>query len=464
MDILKIVILILSVVLTAYAIVKRYSPAVALLSGGIIMMACSFFINQNWNGVTASVTNFRPTGFFIIDLFSVITKCFESTFSGLGMFILTIGGFAYFVDKIGSANTLVYYAMKFLRRIKNPYVVLLFTFYFGVFLNIFIDSAAGLGLLLAATVYPVLRRLGISRLAAASVISTTGSFAISPLSSLAAFNSTLLNIPIHEYFFHYKVVTSVFIVIIAGLFHFFWHRHCDGKIQPERGNNELNDISHIDLKPDHPVLAAIPVIPILIMLIAIFNKSVKLDISTVMFISVFIAVVINFFIKRNSLKDVFNLINEYLSGMSPVVGVIILLVAGQIFASGLISLSAVDYLVKAGNSLNLGGTGVSLIFSAISFCMAALIGSGNAAVIAFGNISPELAHQFSVPLMTFLMPLHDISILGRPIAPIAGVIIAVAGIAKLNVIDLAKRNIVPMAGTAVFAFISNLIFITYVLK
>ncbi|HHR3898243.1 TPA: C4-dicarboxylate transporter DcuC, partial [Salmonella enterica] len=272
------------------------------------------------------------------------------------------------------------------------------------------------------------------------------------------------NIPIHEYFFQYKVVTSVFIVIVAGLLHFFWHRHCDGNIQAGQDHADLSDVSHVDLKPDHPVLAAIPVIPILIMLIAIFNKSVKLDISTVMFISVFIAVVINFFIKQNTLKDVFDLVNDYLSGMSPVVGVIILLVAGQVFASGLISLSAIDYLVKAGNSLSLGGTGVSLIFSAISFCMAALIGSGNAAVIAFGNISPELAHQFSVPLMTFLMPLHDISILGRPIAPIAGVIIAVAGIAGLNVIDLAKRNIVPMVGTAVFAFISNLVFIQFFIK
>ena len=66
--------------------------------------------------------------------------------------------------------------------------------------------------------------------------------------------------------------------------------------------------------------------------------------------------------------------------------------------------------------------------------------------------------------MMFLNPLHDIAILGRPIAPVAGVIIAVAGVAKINVIDLAKRNCVPMISTAIFAFVITLILLPILLK
>lgn len=452
MDAFVIFVLAAALVLTFWAIVKKYNPTVTLLIAGLSLISIAYFFQIGDGKIPAG----KNTGMYFVDIFLVITKNFKEIFSGLGMYILTIGGFAYFIEKVGSAQTLVYYAIKPLGKIKSPYVVLALAFYFGVFLNVFIDSAAGLGLMLVTTIYPILRGLGASKLAAASVISTTGSFAISPLSSIGALNSELLGIPLHEYFFGYKVYSSVFIVLFAGLAHYAWHKYCD-RNKSAAEIREDDPVQTRDLKPGNPILALIPVIPIFIMFIPIMNKSIKMDISTVMFASVAISVLLVALVKRPKIKDLFALFGDYFTGMAQVFSVVILMVAGQIFAEGLVAMGAITYLVHVGNSLQVGGLGVSLIFSAIAFLLSVMTGSSNAAVIAFANLSPGLSEQFSVPLMMFLMPLHDISILGRPLAPVAGVIIAVAGVSKVNVIELVKRNCVPMVSTAIFAFFINLI-------
>lgn len=459
MDIFAIAILALALIITFGAIIKKYNPLVTLLAAGLILIGVAYYFGIG----TGKLPLKNASGHLWVDLFLILTDNFKSTFNGLGLYILTIGGYAYFIEKVGSGQTLVYYAIKPLKKFKNPYVVLMLAFYFGVFLNIFIDSAAGLGLLLATTIYPILRGLGVSKLAAASVISTTGSFAVSPLSSLGALNSELLGIPLYEYFFNYKVYTSIAIIVFAGISHYVWHKYCDAR-NGKMLNNDDGDITESKLEPGHPVLAIIPVIPIFIMLIPFLNKSIKMDIATVMFLSTLVSIIIVGIINKLSLKAAFSLASEFFTGMSKIVSVVVLIVAGQIFAQGLVSMGAVTYLVDIGKSLQINGIGISLIFASCAFLLSAMVGSGNAAVIAFANLSPAIAAQFSVPLMMFLIPLHDIAILGRPIAPVAGVIIAVAGIAKINVMDLAKRNCVPMISTAVFAFIINLILLPILLK
>lgn len=455
---MDIVILAVVLAITFWAIIKKYNPTVTLLTAGLFLISIAHAFQFGEGKIPVA----HPTGMYFVDIFLVITENFKEILRGLGMYIFTIGGFAYFIEKVGSAQTLVYYAIKPLGKVKSPFVVLALAFYFGVFLNVFIDSAAGLGLMLMTTFYPILRGLGASKLAAASVISTTGSFAISPLSSIAALNSELLGIPIHEYFFGYKVYSSIFIVLFAGLAHFAWHRYCERKALPAAEAEEHPKAQ--ELKPGNPILALIPLIPIGIMFIPILNKSIKMDISTVMFASVAVSILLVAIVKRLRVKELFQLCGEYFTGMGRVYDVVVLMVAGQIFASGLVAMGAVTYLVHIGNSLQFGGLGVSLIFSVIAFLLSVLTGSSNAAVIAFANLSPGLAEQFNVHLMMFLLPLHDISILGRPLAPVAGVIIAVAGVARINVIDLVKRNAVPMVSTAIFAFLINLVILPILLK
>lgn len=462
MDFLVMVILAIAIALTFMAIIKKFNATVTLFVSGLILIAVAYVCGFG----TGELPLKKPSGFLMVDLFKIITEVFKSTFNGLGLYILTIGGFAYFIEKVGSGRTLVYYAIRPLKKFNSPYLVLTLAFYLGVVLNIFIDSAAGLGLLLATTIYPILRGLGISKVAAASVISTTGSFALGPLSSIGALNAELLNLQLHEYFFNYKIYTSVGVVLFAGIVHYFWQKRADAKdALVANGTDEVDEyVENADLKPGHPLLAFIPIIPVLIMFIPIMNKNIKMDIATVMFCTMMISIILIGIVNKMSIKGMFDMLGEFFTGMSKILSVVILIVAGQIFAQGLISMGAVTYLVHIGNSLQIGGMGMSFIFSACSFLLAAMIGSGNAAIIAFANLSPDVATQFSVPLIKFLVPMHDIAILGRPLAPVAGVIIAVAGIVKVDVIALVKRNFVPMISTAIFAFIFDMFILSIIVK
>ena len=452
MDFLAITLMLVIISITFYGIVKKFDPVVVLFASGLLLVCCAYALNLS--GAKELVENGQ--GAFAVDLFYLITSNFKDVFSTFGMYVLTIGAYAAFIEKAGAARTMVYYATRPLGRFKNPYVLMVFAFYIGVGLNTVIDSAAGLGLILVTTMYPILRKLGATKLAAASVVATTGSFAISPLSSMAAFNSDLLGIDIGSYFYNYKVLTTIPIVLFCGLSHGVWHWYKD------RGKQDVldhNDLKSSELKPDSIPLMLIPVLPILALFLPQVIPGIKLDISTVMFASVFLSLILVAIIKRPGFRELIDLGAEYFNGMAKVINVVILIVAGQVFANGLMMMGGVEYLVGLGKSIEIGGIGISLMFSAVSFVLSILTGSSNAVVFVFGELSPVLAEQFATPLLTFLLPLHDIAILGRPMAPIAGVVIAVAGVTGIDIIELAKRNAVPMISTAFFAFIINLVMI-----
>ena len=65
----------------------------------------------------------------------------------------------------------------------HSYLVIALGYIIGAFLNMFITSATGLGLLLMATMYPIFRGLGLSRLSAAAPIASTAALELGPTQS-----------------------------------------------------------------------------------------------------------------------------------------------------------------------------------------------------------------------------------------------------------------------------------------
>ncbi len=75
---------------------------------------------------------------------------------------MAIGGFAHILSESGASNELVYYSVKPIEKIKNPYILIGLFYIVGAFLSLFITSAVGLGLLCMVTIYPILRGVGVS--------------------------------------------------------------------------------------------------------------------------------------------------------------------------------------------------------------------------------------------------------------------------------------------------------------
>ena len=106
----------------------------------------------------------------MFDLVRMIEEVFLSNLARAGFMIMTIGGYVAFMNNIKATNALVYISMKPLGLFRRyPYLAATIVIPIGQLLFITTPSAAGLGLLLVASVYPVLISLGVSQLTALSI-------------------------------------------------------------------------------------------------------------------------------------------------------------------------------------------------------------------------------------------------------------------------------------------------------
>ena len=68
-----------------------------------------------------------------------------------------------------------------------------------------------------------------------------------------------------------------------------------------------------------------------------------------------------------------------------------------------------------------------------------------------------LAFAIGVPVFSLILPLQLAASMGRAASPIAGVIVAIAGVAGVSSVELARRNTFPLIGGIVFLILYHLI-------
>jgi len=71
-------------------------------------------------------------------------------------------------------------------------------------------------------------------------------------------------------------------------------------------------------------------------------------------------------------------------------------------------------------------------------------GSGNAPFYAFVELIPKLAAQMGINPAYLVIPMLQASNLGRTMSPVSGVVVAVAGMAKIPPFEVVKRTSVPV--------------------
>ena len=130
--------------------------------------------------------------------------------------------------------------------------------------------------------------------------------------------------------------------------------------------------------------------------------------------------------------------------------VVTLIVASEVFSKGLISLGFIDSLVDYSTHLGLSGVFIAAVFALIIFSAAMLMGSGNAAFFSFGPLLPGIAARLGMPAYSLVLPLQLSASMGRAASPIAGIIVAIAGVAGVSPLELARRNTLPLIGSILF--------------
>ena len=94
---------------------------------------------------------------------------------------------------------------------------------------------------------------------------------------------------------------------------------------------------------------------------------------------------------------------------------------------------------------------IMLVLALLTFLFGIIMGSGAAPLFAFGPLTPEIAAKLGVPTVTLILPMEIASALGRATSPVCGAIIAEAGFAGIEPIQLVKRS----APLLILAFIIN---------
>ena len=435
---------------------RRLNPQGTLIVIGLLMCVVAMLFGDE------PVALHSPTGNQVFDLVKLIEETFVSNISRAGLMIMTIGGYVAFMNHIEATHALVRISMKPLAAFKRfPMLAAILTIPIGQALFITTPSATGLGLLLVASFYPILVNLGVSKMTALSMIAATTIFDQGPGSANTALAAELIGINNVEYFITRQLSlvlpTLVVVMITFGVVNIWFDRRGRKQDQTEK-KSPVETIA-----TQAPAFFALfPILPLLLLVVfspfvGLIHPVVKLNTTTAMFFSLFIAMVV-YLIYVRSLRKTFEAVAAFWKGMGNVFAkVVTLIVASEIFSKGLIQLHFIDNLINLSSGAGFTSLTIVLVFTLIIFSAAILMGSGNAAFFSFGPLMPGIATRLGIPAYAIVLPTQLASSMGRSASPIAGVIVAIAGVADVSPIDLAKRNILPLSISVAFLITYHII-------
>jgi DcuC family C4-dicarboxylate transporter len=432
------------IALTAILLYKRFNPQGVLIFAGLSMISIAAAMGLNPIAVS------KPSGSVVFDVVQIIDDGFVGNITRIGLMIMTIGGYVAFMNRIKATDSLVYIAIKplgFFR--KYPYLASVIAIPIGQILFMTIPSAAGLGLLLVASFYPVLVSLGCSKLTALSAIAAATIFDQGPGSANTAMAASLIGKSNMEYFVSDQLPLVIPTTIVVMTLYYFSNKYFD-KRDLKRGHEAVVTQSGPTKKPDVPLIYAIlPMLPLL--LLVIFSDyvglvDIHLSTTVAMLFSLIVSVIVVMIFTRN-FRSVMDMLDSFWKGMGSVFSTVItLIVAAEIFSKGLIGLGFIDTLVSGSTRLGFSGAAISIFITILVFLAAMLMGSGNAAFFSFGPLIPDISGRLGMTAPEMILPMQLSASMGRATSPIAGVIVAIAGVAGVSPVELAKRNMPPLIG------------------
>lgn len=443
-------------VLVGRLIFKGYKSQPVLFLGGIILMLFSIVLKT---GEILPVD--ESTGFVIFDIFQYIANMLGSRAAGLGMTIMTVSGFAKYMDHIGASKSLVDISIAPIRKIDSPYLILAVGYIIGQLLNVFIPSASGLGVLLMVTMYPVFISAGVSKLSATALIGTTACMDLGPASGNANMAASTIGIDTSIYFSKYQIPVAILVGLGIAIAHYWTQKYFDEKDGYVLGSDMSTLESDEKLEKSPKWYAIFPMIPLVMTLVFsdLLVSSIKMSVSTAMIISFTISYVVEL-IRKGGAKKTINGIQVFFDGMAgQFANVVTLIVAGETFASGLKNIGAIDIIISSAQNVGFGGNMMIIIMTMIIAVTAVIMGSGNAPFFAFAALAPDTATKLGVPVVKMVLPMQYAAGIARSVSPITSVIVAVSGVSEVSPFDVVKRTMIPMSVGLILTLVGTFVFI-----
>ena len=432
----------------AYLIYKKYKPQPVLVIGGFLLMYVAVVM-----GYGKIVAPKASTGAVLFDTFQFMSMTLSSRAAKLGLNIMCVGAFAKYMDSIGASRALVRMTIKPLLKLKSPYLVLALSWVLGLCIGLCINSASGLAMLLMVTVFPILLGLGVSRLAATAAVASTLCFDWSPSDTGTILSAETAGVDPVLYWTNYQVPIVIVSFFVVGTLFYFSQKYLDARAGHVVKPVDLAAEEKSDDPRDHApaIYALLPVVPLALILAfsPLWITWIKITIINAMMIGLAVGMIAEF-IRTRDLKQVCAGVQAFFDGMGlQMANVVTLIVAGQVFAQGLMSMGVIDTLIKSSQSAGFSPMLMMIVMVAIIAVSSIVMGSGNAPFFAFAALTPAVAAASGIAPVLFLLPMHFAASIARTCSPITAVIVVSSGMGNVSPFDLVKRTFIPMTGAVI---------------
>jgi len=436
---MNIVICVIIIAITGILLMKRYQPQPILIGMGILMM----YIAYEGSWINAILDESQSTGVLVFDAMDIVRITTSENVVSLGLMIMTCAGYAKYMEHIGAGTRLAHTFIKPLYRLNRPYIVLALMFLLNMGLSICVPNPLSLALLMMVTIYPVLLRLGVSPVGAAAVIATGHLMDVGPGAVSTLLIAKTLNIPVPNYFVGYQLRLYFLVAVVTAVAHFLWQRYRDCLDGPM----DIGDCESIPEAPIGPKIYMIfPLLPLCFILG--FSQyglpGVKMNVTLAMMLAFGLALLAEL-IRHRNLRTVLKSTTVFFEGMGNQFSyAVTLIIGGQVFAQGLVSLGLIDSLVSALQTLSLNSVGLTSVMGSGMLGLSMVTGSNVAPLFTLVPLVPDIVSNLGLDPITTMLGMQNGASLGLFLSPISPVMVGVAGVAHIKSVDLLKRTSIPV--------------------
>ncbi|MFC0745713.1 C4-dicarboxylate transporter DcuC [Enterococcus faecalis] len=446
-------------VVVAYLIVKNYHPALSLIIGALVLLACAWILGHPIYPAG------EGTGFGLFDIFLKFKDTIIAQVSSAGIVIMILFGYSGYMNAIGANQMAVNFLVKPLMKIKRKSLFVPVVFLIGNLMSLVVPSASNLAIILMSILYPMLASMGISSLTAAGVIAMTATIMPTPLGADNVIAANTLGYDVLNYVVWNTKISLPSLLIIA-VAQYFWQKYCDKK-EGEAAYVSLNEEGLSKQKEfDVPKFYAIlPILPLLLIvgvgIAGMFVKGITMDIFVLTFISFFIAVLVET-LRLKSFKKVQDTAVEMFKGMGQGFSqVVMLVVGGSLFTSAIQTLGIIDSIMASVEASSSAGIVTTLIFSGATTLFGILSGGGLAMFYAVIELIPGIAEKAGIDGILISLPMQMIANLTRTISPVAAVVMIVASTVGVSPIRILKRTSVPTIIGIISVIVLSILLLPY---
>ena len=296
--------------------------------------------------------------------------------------------------------------------------------------NTAIPSAAGCAAAVGATMIPIMIRAGIKPVGAgAAVLSgTIGSF-LNPGSPHQNMVGSYVGISGMEFILEnmttYMTLWAISVVMITVSEFFFKDHKGANKADSEADYGET--ITRVNL-----LYAIAPLVPLVLLILGnTYVPAIKMGVAQAMVVGAIYTIIVTRTSPAQATTQFFQGCGK---GFADIVSII---VSASVFAMGLQTAGLVNVLIEVLKESNQYAQWGGVLGP---YLMAILVGSGDAATMAFNEAVTPHAADFGMSVINLGNLAYVSGALGRTMSPIAGVVIVIAGLCRANPIEIVKRT------------------------